>query len=260
MWSAERSRGGVALLRIALKTLGDGSAAAPYWDYRALPSTRDGDFHERFVGDYALYGVGNGWGRQRAGAATLYVVPWRGGDVTTIELDHSIDRIEAMGGDAVVVGQLNQDLVFTGIRLAGAPASVQRFVLARASQGELRSHGFFYRGDGGDSGIIGLPVRGAASPGYAHLFTGSAAVLFLRNDGDGFDMVGELRAASDAQPADQCAASCVDWYGNARPIFLGARVFALLGYELIEGRLDDRGLQELRRVSFARTVTVGRSD
>ena len=55
---------------------------------------------------------------------------------------------------------------------------------------------------------------------------------------------------------DQCQASCVDWYGNARPIFLGGRIFALLGYELVEGRMASRGwpgerIEELRRVSFA---------
>jgi hypothetical protein len=48
----------------------------------------------------------------------------------------------------------------------------------------------------------------------------------------------------------------VDWYGNARPIFLGERVFALLGYELVEGRIEaaaegEERIQESRRVSFA---------
>jgi len=43
----------------------------------------------------------------------------------------------------------------------------------------------------------------------------------------------------------------VDWYGNARPIFLRGRTFALLGYELVEGREDDGRIRELRRVSFA---------
>jgi hypothetical protein len=45
--------------------------------------------------------------------------------------------------------------------------------------------------------------------------------------------------------------SCVDWYGNARPLFLRGRIFALLGYELVEGREDDGRIRELRRVSFA---------
>ena len=60
------------------------------------------------------------------------------------------------------------------------------------------------------------------------------------------------------------SASCVDWYGNARPIFLGDRVLALMGYEIVEGRLQAGGwrfdepsgapseqLVERRRISFA---------
>ena len=42
----------------------------------------------------------------------------------------------------------------------------------------------------------------------------------------------------------------MDWYGNARPIFIGDRVFALLGYELVEGSFTDGRIRE-RRVDFA---------
>jgi len=62
---------------------------------------------------------------------------------------------------------------------------------------------------------------------------------------------------------DGCKASCVDWYGNARPIFLGERVFALLGYELVEGRLMDgpwqrERIEERRRVAFMPQATPWR--
>ena len=38
----------------------------------------------------------------------------------------------------------------------------------------------------------------------------------------------------DGVKDDGCQASCVDWYGNARPIFLPERMLALMGYELVE--------------------------
>ena len=38
---------------------------------------------------------------------------------------------------------------------------------------------------------------------------------------------------------------------NARPLFLRGRVFALLGYELVEGSLDGGRMQELRRINYA---------
>ncbi|HEU0134169.1 MAG TPA: hypothetical protein VFR28_05050, partial [Allosphingosinicella sp.] len=50
---------------------------------------------------------------------------------------------------------------------------------------------------------------------------------------------------------DGCQASCVDWYGNARPIFWGGRTFALLGYELVEGELAGGRIREVGRISFA---------
>lgn len=43
----------------------------------------------------------------------------------------------------------------------------------------------------------------------------------------------------------------MDWYGNSRPLFVRGRVFALLGYEIVEGRVDAKRITETRRVSFA---------
>ena len=113
--------------------------------------------------------------------------------------------------------------------------------------GELRSHGFFYKPDGPDSGTLGLPISVPGRPGYRHLFDESAAILFLRNEALHFQEVGELAARPERAANDACRASCVDWYGNARPLFVRGRVFALLGYEIVEGTLDDGRMHELRR-------------
>jgi hypothetical protein len=43
----------------------------------------------------------------------------------------------------------------------------------------------------------------------------------------------------------------VDWYGNARPIFLRGRILALMGYELVEGEVAEGAMREVRRASFA---------
>jgi hypothetical protein len=45
--------------------------------------------------------------------------------------------------------------------------------------------------------------------------------------------------------------SCVDWYGNTRPLFVRGRVFALLGYEIVEGAFAEDRIRETRRISFA---------
>jgi hypothetical protein len=43
----------------------------------------------------------------------------------------------------------------------------------------------------------------------------------------------------------------VDWYGNSRPLFLRNRVFALMGYEIVEGQLINGRITESKRISFA---------
>lgn len=259
MWAPEWADGAAALLRVPLASFGDGSRSAPATQYRPLPAPGPGGgratFQNRFVGDYLLYGAGSGWGDAKKNSAMLFVVPWSGGSLTRLPLPHGVDRIEVMGSDAVVVGADERDLHFTGIRLAGeadgGPRVAQQYHLANASQGELRSHGFFYRADGDDAGVLGLPVRGPGRPGYEHLFAGSASVLFLANGQGRFQALGELEARETRGTRDWCKASCVDWYGNARPIFIEDRVFALLGYELVEGRIRGGRMRELWRVSFA---------
>jgi hypothetical protein len=258
MWDSELSQGSVALLRLPVRSFGDGSRTAPASAYRPLPSPpEDGSFHNRFVGKYLLYGSGEGWFDEEVPDSKVFVVPTKGGAVSELALPHGVDRIEALGSNAVIVGEGGENLHFTGIRLSRSPAIAQRYELKNAGQGEVRSHGFFYKPDGRGGGVLGLPVNSPAAPGYEHLFEESAGVVFLRKSAATFEDLGQLRAHDEGAIDDACESSCVDWYGNSRPIFIEDRVFALLGYELVEGRVRSGGIRELRRVNFApRVVTA----
>jgi hypothetical protein len=83
------------------------------------------------------------------------------------------------------------------------------------------------------------------------LFETSAAILFLHNESGQLSEIGELGSHSELASDDKCRASCVDWYGNARPLFVRGLIIALLGYELVEGNVQDDHVTEMRRVSFA---------
>ena len=253
MWAPEASAGDVALLRIALSTFSDGSEPVPAKSYRRLPEPEGYTFQNRFVGDYLIYGTGVNWGAPQSSDTRqkVYLVEWKRGEWQRLEVPHGVDRIEQMGPGAVVIGTDGKDLYFTAIRLAKEPEIASVYIRAQASQGETRSHGFFYKPDGAETGMLGLPISTPGRPGYKQLFESSAAILFLRNDSFKFKEIGELSAQAEKAIDDRCRASCVDWYGNARPIFLGGRVFALLGYELVEGKMDDGRMQELRRVNYA---------
>ncbi len=252
MWSAEVAAGDLAMMRIPLSLLNDGSDNASSWTYHPLPKPAGYTFQNRFVGNYLLYGTGSGWGAPgKNNQASLFTVRWTDGDTNELTVNHGVDRIEALGSDAIVVGTDGSDLHFTAIRLGDSPEVADEYVRKGASQGELRSQGFFYKPDGKDSGVLGLPISVPGRPGYQHLFQGSAAILFLRNQSLHFEELGELNAQSEKALDDACRASCVDWYGNSRPIFVKGRVLALLGYEIVEGNFKDGRMEERRRINYA---------
>ncbi len=257
MWDGERDRDGLALLHVPLTAFGDGHADAPPEAYRPLPGAGDGSLTNRFVGGHLLYGRDRFWGygprSGEAPATQTVVVDWRTGAVDSVAVPHGVERIEAMGRDAVVVGSGADGLHLTSLSLGTSPRAVGAFVMPGAAQGESRSHGFFYCPTDTATGTLGLPVRRAGEGRYASLGEGSAAVLYVGNRGGALRPLGELAADPGRNSGDGCRASCVDWYGNARPLFLGRRVFALMGYELVEGALRGGRLREVRRVSFAPT-------
>jgi hypothetical protein len=255
MWQSE-TRGGapLKLLRLPLGLMTDGSDDAPLPAYRSLPALGYGSLQNRYIGAWLLFGVSRYATQGEAdNAPSLYAVRWDGSSRRAIPLDvgHAIERIEAMGGHALAVGRTNEaarsnDLVFTSLRLGRFGAMVESaYVQPNSRQGESRSHGFFYRVDGPEQGIAGLPIlrNEIARPGER----GGASILYLQNRGLEWSPLGTL-AAMGSRRNDNCRASCVDWYGNARPIFLRGRIFALLGYEMVEGAWMDGKIVERRRV------------
>lgn len=252
MFGSERARGGdVALASIPLASFApDAPRVDPGATYQPLPRpSSSAPLTNRFVGDHLLYGAGDAWGfRGRARGGTVFAHDVRRGATSEIEIGHAVERIEAMGREAVVIGGDRGDLAFSSIALEGGAARIDRFVLPNASQGETRTHGFFYRDDGEGSGVLGLPVRGGNAGAWQQLWHGSASIRFLRVRSGTFHALGGLDASEEGQVEDRCVASCADWYGNARPIFWRGRVFALLGYELVEGALTNHGIRETARL------------
>jgi hypothetical protein len=224
MWSSELRGGELALLRVHLGRFSDGRDAAPSESYQPLPGHAA---QNRFVGQYLLYGSNR----------RLFAARYADGSTFGLPVGHSVERLEALGEDAVAIGSDGRDLHFSSVRLAPYPAIAGRYTRANARQGETRSHGFFYDQR---QALLGLPILHR-----------SASVLYLRNQSLSFAEIGTLDASADANTNDGCRASCVDWYGNSRPLFIRNRVFALMGYEIVEGQLGREGIAEVRRVNFS---------
>ncbi|WP_082578649.1 beta-propeller domain-containing protein [Lysobacter sp. Root690] len=255
MWSSRSTAGELALLRVRLDSFGDGRAVAARKAYRVLPELNalDAAMHARFIGDWLVYGAGENWDDQ---ARPLRAYALRYADtapVTTLALKHQVERVDALGDDAVLVGgnDVDDHLYFSSVRLHRGARVADTYVQRDARQGDERTHGFFYRAQDEERGILGLPVLSEDNSDREQ-----ASVLFLRNQRLTLSALGQLSSKSDPNVDDGCKVSCVDWYGNARPIFIGERVFALLGYELVEGRDDGNRIRERRRTDFSPRVKV----
>jgi hypothetical protein len=285
MWAAEEAdpdRQELAFLRVPLAVFGDGStsAAAARENYTPLPAPENGgSLQNRYIGDALVYGAGQTWwGRKgQAVPSAAYVFHWKSKPVEKwayaplqkVPLPHSVDRIEALGETPLLVGTQGGDLYFTPLLVASPHASGltseagDSFKLPNAAQGETRSHGFFYKPDAAGGGLLGLPFAGSGRQGWRQLQQTSSGVVFLRyTRPDANSRFGKLArlgilTATDKKTNDRCIASCADWYGNSRPLFIANRLFALMGYEIAEG-VEDQGenqrIREVRRVDFYRQL------
>jgi hypothetical protein len=229
-----------SLLRVPLSAFSDGSVAATADSYRELVRSPDW-FSIRFIGDVVLVGGAS----PDATTGRLIVARWQSPQMFTLPLQHAVERIESMGDDAIVIGPNPSGLGMTAISLAGEPQIASAMEVESARQSESRTHGFLYRTESAQEGLFGLPLVTSSS------FSESASVMFVRNRQLALQSAGLLDASGTEEEEDNCLASCVDWYGNARAIFSGARVFALMGYEVIEGRIGSDGqIAETGRLNF----------
>lgn len=272
MWGSESARGHAALLSLSFDRFGDGREAPDEDDYRILPSLpEDWEARNRFVGRHLLYSglMASRYGGEREQGlpeeeGVLTVVPLDGGPIARFVLPGQIGRIEEMGRDAMVVTDF-EGLIFTTVGLeARAPLIRDQFFIPAASESESRSHAFHFLSDAdspdGARGVLGLPIFRAHETLRDRyddpLEVG--AVAFMRRGEGRLSGIGSLDAApAIAQVDDGCEASCYSWYGDARPIFLNGRVFALLGYEIVEGRERNGRIRELRRVNITPPTPSG---
>jgi len=246
MWNPEFVTGRASLLRLPTGRFGDGSRPALKADYRALPGGPDWSISQnRFIGGHVLYGIDAG-----AQSYSLVVAPTAGGEPSVFSMGSPVQRIEQVGRDGLVVTSTNET-TFTTVDLTPGrqPSLGDRFIQPDSRQAESRSQAFFFNPTtaDGQGGLMGLPILRLDSDQWL------ADMLFLRRNDQQLTDFGRLQSHRPGGQDDGCTASCVDWYGNARPIFMRGRVFALLGYELVEGDASGAKIRETRRVNFAPT-------
>lgn len=212
----------------------------------------------RFVGDWLVYSAADEYyppeDDEEARTGTVTFVPTRSPvDHITLALDFAPLRVDQVNGHPVVTGYRDQaGLRVSWFDLDPLPALVSSTLLDDRYEGESRSHAFNGAVIEGGA-IIGLPtVRRPEDAGRWWWESDASDLSFLTfTEGAGLADAGEIAGSeNNVAPDYTCEVSCIDWYGNSRPIFTDGRIFALSGAEIAEAELVGGQIREIRRVNL----------
>jgi hypothetical protein len=250
-----KTREVAALFTLHSSDFGNGTREAPASAHRALPLDQGVGVASEFVGRWLFYTIGDGsYYRTLTTVSTLFAVRTDSGEARRIKLPYYIERIAGVGSDALVVGTAAPDtLHFLRINPASTSSLSGHFALTHPSKGERESDDFSYDVTGSDRGLLAVPGSGYADSDSTHWVDGSTHVVFVRAASSSFAKIGTLSITAAVPESDSLEVQsgwAEDWYGNARGIFVGDRIFALIGYELIEAQVSNGRIVELRRINF----------
>lgn len=243
-------------------------------DFATLPGRPEERQQIRFTRDWLVYGAMALGGRPPADEddivrwQEMVAVPLANpGNAEIVELGHGVTRIEVLGVDVIVTGYRDiAGLNISYVDLTDTASIRSTTLLEGRFESESRSHAFnampYPEGDG----LMGLPtVRWSRDVARYPWWSQDSQLSFLR-----FTAAGDLSdlGAIDPAPIDRdaivygrgdrteypngyvCEVSCVDWYGNSRPIFIERSVFALMGTELVEAYAGEDNVQVVRRLDL----------
>lgn len=240
-----------ALLTVPITDFRDGSASAPYWRYRPLPTGVGEIGWTIFAAGKSVYVAAAPVVPEIPGTVdAVYVAPLNGGEVTRVPMPSGAWQIAPMGRGAATIYANGKTFDVTGIRVDSAPRAVQRFSILTDREHAPWTEGSAYIPLSADSGILGVYVVGTGVFSRSKLTEGPGAILLLLNDGRRLLPLGTLTAAPDPPITKDCEAACMSSHPRMRLFAVDGRIFAMLGYDLIEIRVRHGKLQELRRVRF----------
>ncbi len=220
--------------------------------YRPLPRLTGRLRSNRYVGDWLFYAETFRDDREEVTTSDLLAVNI--GDPAPpvrLSLQHDAERLEEVGNAVVAVGNETDYRLGISVVNTNMVLNAQTTWIDGAWQAERRSHGFNYTLQD-DEDIIAFPIT-LLKDLDRQLAAGSDDVLPVYMKFYALDKstraaapIGELNGLPERE--DGCQVSCEDWYGGARPFFIDDKVYALIGYELVEGYISGSQVHESSRV------------
>ncbi len=208
---------------------------------------------ERFIGKQLFLGSGL-WEFEEF--PMLTTVNIKSGRIKKLKLGHSTNRIESINNLALIVGQTTDKNLGISLLDINELNDIKQTYIFDRLEGESRSHAFNFKyiDDFLLTGLTTQSKKKAEIESYGEVIDYywdddvSSDITFIGGKDGDFEYIGEL--VSESQPKKECKFSCDDWYGNSRPFFIGERIFALSGDELIEAGLLDDEIVEIIRIKI----------
>ncbi|MEP3655896.1 MAG: beta-propeller domain-containing protein [Litorimonas sp.] len=240
----------LALLDLTLSKFSQRPVSISPSDFIPLPGESRYQMNVRFTNDHLVYAVSDLDEDDLAYVMDLDTrLP-----PTRLSVPHSVDRLDRVGANAVLIGEGEDYLGLSWIDLAAAPNLTDTLNLTNRFESEGRAQALNMRINENGSALLGLPTylddEDSESWGYDENDGTDISFARVSSFGQLADFGSVKGDPSRISPNYNCETSCVDWYGNARPFFIGDRVFALIGSELIELEETQGGLFERARVNL----------
>jgi hypothetical protein len=229
----------------------------------ATPLTPYGAPKARFVDEWLVYGSSNtdedvAMSKPQTRIVTLN--ERRSDRAQELTIGHSAIRIERLGQDALVNGYAPdaKGLHVSVVGLNRQARVIDSLLLPNRFESEGRNHAFNYTFEGDDI-VMGLPtIQRDIDAHQRYWYSDESDLSYIRFAKKRLTPLGVLAVTpkkESAEPSDyECEVSCIDWYGNARPIFTPDGWFGLMGTELVELDRNSDTLQSLRRLDLLKPV------
>lgn len=258
----------LALLDVPLTRFGPAYDPGEGPAFTPVPAPGKRMVENRFVDDWLVYGGRDGWRSYPPDAedgpqsARAVAVPLRNPQAAQVlEPGHEFVRIERVGNDVMMSGYRDPTgLHVSLIKLAGRASIGGQAYLRGRFESEGRSHAFNSMVQADGSGLMGVPtVRREEESGRWVWRSNASDISYLSLDGTGtLHDLGSIDGISQEEVAAHagylCEVSCIDWYGNSRPIFTLDRVFAVMGTALVEVELVDGRVREKHRIDLTAPI------
>ena len=261
----------VALLDIPLNRFQAIFREARGSDYAPLPAPNgNGLVQNRFSGNWLTYGSKGDYWRvpddeeEIASAARNFAVAVPVStpqEAAKIPLGHGVSRLELVGNDVVINGYRDdKGLVVSFLKMDGRPKISDQIFLGSRYETENRSHAFNSITNDNGGSIMGVPTSfREADAGRRWWWSNRSDLSFITVSPDGKladagALIGKKEDESEVSDGYVCEVSCIDWYGNARPIFTDNRIFGLMDTSLIEAEISGGRIAEKIHIDMTAPV------